>query len=62
MENTLLVDPKQNASAKIRALISLIPKYTKNENNNTVEDRDTFLGEPKFVSESAMWNTLKSGL
>ena len=58
----MLIDPKQNASAKIRSLISLIPRYTRNINGRMVEDKDTFLGEPKFVSESAMWNTLKEGL
>tara|TARA_R110000822_G_scaffold14463_8_gene50881 strand:+ start:2998 stop:10455 length:7458 start_codon:yes stop_codon:yes gene_type:complete len=61
-ENALLIDPKQNASAKIRALISLVPKYTRNKSGRAVEDTDTFLGEPKFVAESAMWNTLKNGL
>lgn len=62
VENTLLIDPKQNASAKIRALVSFIPKFTRNAKGTAVEDTDTFLGEPKFVSESAMWNTLKKGL
>lgn len=61
-ENALLIDPKQNASAKIRALVSLVPKYTRNKDGRAVEDTDTFLGEPRFVSESAMWNTLKNGL
>lgn len=62
IENALLIDPKQNASAKVRALVSLTPKYTRNENGRAVEDRNTFLGTPKFVSEGAMWNTLKKGL
>ena len=62
IENTLLTDPKQGASAKIRSMVSLIPKYVKNAEGRSVEDKDTFLGTPRFVEEGAMWNTLKKGL
>lgn len=62
IENTLTIDPKQSASAKVRALVSMVPKQTKNENGNTVDDTDTFLGSPKFVEEGAMWNTLKRSM
>ena len=57
--NALLVDPKQSATARVRALLSLIPATTINKDGNTVLDKNTFLGTAKFVEENIMWNDIK---
>ena len=58
-ENALLIDPKMSATARVRALLSLIPETTINKEGNAVLNKDTFLGTAKFVEENVMWNDIK---
>ena len=59
-ENKLTLTTKDKASAQVRAFISMIPEQVKSAVGGTVANRDTFLGTPKFVDESQMFNDLQT--